>query len=125
MEDIKLIMETLNFSNMTWQILTPIIFSFCDIITGFIQAIINKDLDSTKMRNGLLHKILILVILILSFVLDTAFSLSICSKFVSIYIIIMELISIIENITKAGINMGKLTEILNTWEGSEKENEEK
>lgn len=42
MEDIKLIMETLNFSNMTWQILTPIIFSFCDIITGFIQAIIIK-----------------------------------------------------------------------------------
>ena len=32
---------------------------------------------------------------------------------------------IIENITKAGINIGKLIEILNTWKGSEKENEEK
>lgn len=125
MEDIKIIIETLNFSNMTWQILTPIIFSICDIITGFIQAIINKNIDSTKMRTGLLHKILILIILLLSFVLDATFSLSICSKLVSIYIIIMELISIIENITKAGINIGKLTEILNIVKGSEKENEEK
>lgn len=125
MEDIKIIIETLNFSNMTWQILTPIIFSICDIITGFIQAIINKNVDSTKMRTGLLHKILILVILILSFVLDATFSLSICSKIVSIYIIVMEITSIIENITKAGINIGKLTEILNIWKGSENENEEK
>lgn len=124
MEDIKII-ETLNFSNMTWQILTPIIFIICDIVTGFIQAIINKNVDSTKMRTGLLHKILILVILILSFVLDNAFSLPICSKLVSIYIIMMELTSIVENITKAGINIGKLTEILNIWKGSEKENEEK
>lgn len=124
MEDIKVIIETLNFSNMTWQILTPIIFSICDIITGFIQAIINKNVDSTKMRTGLLHKILILVILILSFVLDSAFNLSICSKLVSIYIIIMELTSIVENITKAGINIGKLTEILNIWKGSE-DNEKK
>lgn len=125
MEDIKIIIETINFSNMTWQILTPIIFSICDIITGFIQAIINKNVDSTKMRTGLLHKILILIILILSFVLDTTFSLSICSKIVSIYIIVMEITSIIENITKAGINIGKLTEILNIWKGSENENEEK
>ena len=61
--NIQEILQTLNFSSVAWQILAPCIFSICDVITGFIQAVINKDVDSQIMRNGLLHKVLIVIII--------------------------------------------------------------
>lgn len=106
------IIETLNFSSILWQILTPIIFSLSDVITGFIQAIINNNLDSKIMRQGLLHKCLIILVVILSFVVDKTFNLPLISKIVCIYVIVMETISIFENLTKAGLNFGKLTDLL-------------
>lgn len=110
--DIQEIIQSLNFSSIIWQILTPCIFSLCDILTGFIQAIINKELDSKIMRNGLLHKILIILVILLSFIMDLTFNLGFVSKIVCCYVILMELTSILENIKKAGIDIGKLTEIL-------------
>lgn len=110
--DLKIIMESLNFSSILWQVLTPILFSVADVITGFIQAVINNNVDTTKMRKGLLHKVLIILVLFLSFVLDLTFNLNFCSKAVSVYIIVMELLSMAENLTKAGVKMGKLSEIL-------------
>lgn len=122
--DIGEIIQSLSFSSILWQILAPILFSLGDIITGFIQAVINNDVDSTKMRTGLLHKILLILILFLSILLDITFNLSFCSKSVSIYIIIMEILSICENLTKAGVEMGKLSEILKIGR-SENDNEKK
>lgn len=118
------IIQSLSFSSVLWQILAPILFSLGDIITGFIQAVINNNVDSTKMRTGLLHKILLILILFLSILLDITFNLSFCSKSVSIYIIIMEILSICENLTKAGVKMGKLSEILKIGR-SENDNEKK
>jgi toxin secretion/phage lysis holin len=106
------IIENLDFSSILWQILTPIIFSLSDVLTGFIQAVINNNLDSKIMRQGLLHKVLIILLVILSFVVDKTFNLPIVSKIVCIYIIVMETISIFENLTKAGLNFGKLTDLL-------------
>lgn len=106
------IIDTLNFSSILWQILTPIIFSLSDILTGFIQAIINNELDSKKMRMGLLHKVLIVTLVLLSFVADLTFNLHFISKIVCIYVIVMETVSIFENLTKAGLNFGKLTDLL-------------
>lgn len=106
------IIKNLNFSNIMWQILTPLIFSLADIITGYIQAIINKNLDSQKMRTGLLHKVLIVIIIILSFIIQYAFSIKYISSVVCIYVVIMEIISILENLKKAGIEIGKIGDIL-------------
>lgn len=117
--DIYQFLSNINFSSVLWQILTPIIFSLADIVTGFIQAIINKNVDSSIMRKGLLHKVLLIIIIILSFLLDITFSLGYISKLVCGYIIIMELVSIAENITKAGIDIGKLKDILNLKKGDE------
>lgn len=52
--EIQEILQNLNFSNIIWQILAPCIFSLCDIITGFIQAVINKDVDSKVMRKRII-----------------------------------------------------------------------
>ena len=42
--------SNLNFNSVMWEIFTPLIFSLSDIITGYIQALINKNVDSQKMR---------------------------------------------------------------------------
>ena len=110
--DINQLIETLNFSNYFWQIFTPVLFSFIDIISGYIQAIINHNVDSSIMREGLLHKILIILIILMACVTDVTFNLSIVTKFISIYIIIMEVTSILENLNKAGLDFGKVTDIL-------------
>lgn len=110
--DIQEILQTLNFSSVAWQILAPCIFTICDVVTGFIQAVINKDVDSQIMRNGLLHKVLIVIIILLSFVADLSFNLNFVSKIVCGYVILMETTSILENLKKAGLDIGKLTEIL-------------
>lgn len=110
--EIQEILQNLNFTSIAWQILAPCICSLCDILTGFIQAIINKDVDSKIMRNGLLHKVLIIIIVILSFVVDLSFGLSFVSKIVCCYVILMEITSILENLKKAGIDLGKLADIL-------------
>ena len=114
--ELETILNTLNFSNIAWQILTPIIFSLADVLTGFIQAIINKNVDSSVMRNGLLHKILIIIVVFLGFVIDATFSLNIVAKIICSYIIIMELTSILENLKKAGLDFGPVTEILKNKE---------
>jgi toxin secretion/phage lysis holin len=110
--EIQEILQNLNFSNIAWQILAPCIFSLCDVLTGFIQAVINKDVDSQVMRNGLLHKVLIIIIILLSFVADLSFNLAFVSKIVCGYVILMETTSILENLKKAGLDIGKLTDIL-------------
>ena len=106
------IVQNLNFSNLFWQIITPVIFSLADIVTGYIQAVINKNVDSQKMRQGLYHKVLIILVLFLSFVLGLAFNIMSIPTFACVYVVLMELFSIVENLKKAGIDIGWLSEIV-------------
>ena len=99
------LMQTLTFSNTVWQVITPLIFSGLDILTGYIQAVINKNVDSKIMREGLLHKCLLIVAIIIGYVVEYAFGLSAVSSVITIYICVMELMSILENIKKAGIDL--------------------
>ena len=110
--NIEQIITSLNFTNIFWQSGATLIFMIGDIISGVIQAVINKNLDSQKMREGLLRKILLIVVIILSFIFQYAFNIPIISKVVCIYLIVMEIISIMENLKKAGIDLGKLGELL-------------
>lgn len=111
-EIVKNLLNSLDFVNIFWQISTPVIFSICDVIAGVLQAIINRNMDSQKMREGLIHKALIIMILILSFVIHYTFNLGIVSKFVCIYVIVMEIISILENLKKAGFELFGLSSII-------------
>ena len=106
------ILEALDFTNIFWQGGATLIFMVADIITGFMQAIINKDVDSQKMREGIMRKGLLILVIILSFVAQYAFNIPQVSKVVCLYIIFMEIISILENVKKSGIDIGKLGELL-------------
>lgn len=112
MENLQYFIEHLNFANTFWQIGTTLFFMLGDIISGVVSAIILHNLDSQKMREGLLRKVLLILIVLLSFIVGSAFNLTFISKAVCIYIIIMESISILENVKKAGIDLGRLGELL-------------
>lgn len=106
------IIKNLAFSNIIWQIITPLIFSGCDILTGYIQAVINKNVDSKVMREGLLHKCLLIVAIVIGYVVEYAFGLKAVAQVITVYICLMEVMSILENLKKAGLDLGKLGNIL-------------
>ncbi len=106
------IIKTLTFSNIIWQIITPLFFSGLDILTGFIQAVINKNVDSKVMREGLLHKLLLILAIVMGYVIQYAFNLNFIAQVITVYICAMEFMSILENFKKAGLDLGKLGDIL-------------
>lgn len=110
------LMQSLNFSNIIWQVLTPLIFSSLDILTGYIQAVINKNVDSKVMREGLLHKCLLIVAILVGYVVEYAFGINAVAQVITIYICIMEVMSILENLKKAGVDLGKLGDFLKNKE---------
>lgn len=112
MENLETIINNLHFTSLFWQVIATLVFMLGDIISGLISAVIRNDLDSKVMREGLLRKILLIMVVALSFVISSAFGINIISKVVCIYIIIMEIISILENLKKAGIDLGKIGELL-------------
>ena len=69
------LLNNVNFSSVIWQIATPFIFILVDIISGYVQALINKNVDSKIMREGLLHKFLLTLVILLSYVIQFAFNL--------------------------------------------------
>lgn len=89
---------------MMWAIIACLVMMGFDIITGFMAAWKNKDIQSTKMREGLFHKGTLIMLIILAWM---------CELFVThvpdlgitiplvipacIIIFTMELVSITEN----------------------------
>ena len=113
MEDL---VQTLSFTSVAWQIITPLIFSGLDILTGYIQAVINKTVDSKIMREGLLHKCLLIVAILIGYVIEYAFGIKAVAQVITVYICVMEVMSILENVKKAGVDLGKLGDILKNKE---------
>ena len=113
MEDL---VQTLSFTSVAWQIITPLIFSGLDILTGYIQAVINKTVDSKVMREGLLHKCLLIVAILIGYIVEYAFGIKAVAQVITVYICVMEVMSILENVKKAGVDLGKLGDILKNKE---------
>lgn len=79
-------------------------FMLLDIITGFIQAVINKCVDSQIMKKGLLHKCGFMLAIVFGCLceyamlyIDLGFDVPIQNA-VCIYICVTEIISILENL---------------------------
>lgn len=88
-----------------WGIALACVMMVADVVVGFIVAAINEKLSSTKMRNGLLHKALMLVLIFVCLAIEVSIShtgtlpyeVPTC-EVVCGYIVVMELISVLENI---------------------------
>lgn len=91
----------------SWGIALACVMMIADVMVGFISAAINKKLSSTKMRNGLLHKILLLILIFVCLAIEVGISHTVALPYdvptcevVCGYIVIMELMSVLENIEK-------------------------
>ncbi len=97
-------LNKITFTHRYWVIVLPLVMMAADVITGWIQASINGTWDSTKMRKGLFRKSGEIMVLLLAYVVHMAIALPVdVPAFFSIYIIIMEVLSVAENLDQAGL----------------------
>lgn len=89
----------------SWGIALACVMMVADVVVGFIVAAVNEELSSTKMRKGLLHKALMLVLIFVCLAIEIGISHTVALPYdvptcevVCGYIVIMELISVLENI---------------------------
>lgn len=92
---------------LDWHILIVVLlFIVIDVITGLLQAVMNKQLESTVMRNGLFHKAAFLLTIAFGYAceygmtyLELGFKMPIVGA-VCVYICLTETVSILENLGK-------------------------
>ena len=77
-----------------------------DFLTGLIKAFASNSFTSTKMREGLFHKVGLILCMVLGFLVDIAqgyldFGVAVpVAAAICVYICLMEITSIIENVCK-------------------------
>lgn len=89
---------------MMWAIIACLVMMVFDIITGFMAAWKNKDIQSTQMREGLFHKGTLILLIILAW-MSELFVMHVPDLGITIPLVIpacviifaMELVSITEN----------------------------
>lgn len=98
------LIQTFHFKSDFWGLILPMIFIGMDFLTGFVGAWIRKEVQSSKMRTGLGKKLgevcVILIGTAITYGLDLPHQVM---YFFCGYILIMEGISICENMAKLGV----------------------
>lgn len=101
---------SVQYTHAYWIFLAPLIMEAADIITGWIQATINRTWDSTKMRYGLMRKAGMMLIVVVAYLFEyaiAAIAQAHMATFASVYVVVMEALSIFENLDQAGIFVPK------------------
>ena len=82
------------------------LFMVLDLITGFVQAVVNKCVDSSKMKNGLWHKCGFILAIVFACLceysmhyISLGFTMPL-QQAVCSFIILTEVVSILENLGK-------------------------
>lgn len=75
-----------------------IICSILDVITGFIKALENKNLSSKVLKHGMVSKIFIVIVVSLTYILTPILGVNLTGLVITYYIV-MESISILENVS--------------------------
>lgn len=108
MNEIKELLDTFHFANDIWTVMIPIMLMAIDIITGITNAWIRKELKSYILRKGLGKKIGEITAILIGEIFVVGFGLTpLVADGISLYIIIMELISICENLELLGVPIPK------------------
>ena len=105
-QNLTIELSQISYTHAYWIFLLPLIGAAADILTGWIQASVNGTWDSTKMRRGLYRKGGEIAVVLLGVVAECAVSVAAdahVATFLSMYIVIMEALSVIENLDQAGI----------------------
>ncbi|MBO5630037.1 MAG: phage holin family protein [Aeriscardovia sp.] len=111
MIEIIKIVEKLHYVNFGWAFLLPVILMAIDIITGFANAWASKEVQSSKMRNGIVKKVgemmLIVAVGVVCYAVMLPVEILYC---VSFYIAFMEGVSVLENLDLVGVPIPKKIE---------------
>lgn len=91
-----------------WAVIAACVMMVMDIVTGFAGAVVTGSISSTKMREGIGHKAMLVMLVVLAVLVQT-FSLHIGDMGwsipmivpVCVYIVVMEVASVVENVIKA------------------------
>lgn len=117
------VLKQIKFANDFWVVMLPAILMALDIVTGFVNAWSKNDIKSSVMRQGLARKFGELVVIAIGQLFFYGVGLP---KYIvagiSTYIILMELISICENLKKLGVPIPKF--ISRALAGAEKQIDE-
>lgn len=110
-------LTNLEFTNLWWTLIVPLVLMVLDIITGYCGAWKNNNVSSKKMRDGLGKKCAELCYIIVGFLFRFAFGTNSIMHFIIFYICYMEIVSLAENCDKLGVPMpDKLSKKLNNKE---------
>lgn len=99
---------------MAKMLLVVLVFIVCDFISGIVAALYRKEFKSSCMREGLVHKSVELAIALLAIAVQWALPIvgieiqAPIFPVAAVYIVVMELGSICENIGKINPTMGAL-----------------
>lgn len=112
------ILEELQFTNSAYEIVLPLALIVLDVLTGIINAWVVNNISSSEMRKGLGHKSGEIAVLILGFLINLCLGLHSIYLLAIFYVSFMELLSILENVTKLGFPIpesvkNKIRKILN------------
>lgn len=90
-----------------WGLGVACVMMCADVLTGFLSACVRECVSSSKMRRGLLHKCLMLVVILASLVIEVGLSHMVALPYdvptcevVCGYVIVMELMSVLENVAE-------------------------
>ncbi|UWI18481.1 MAG: holin family protein [Bacteriophage sp.] len=119
---------------MLWAIVACLVMMVFDIITGFIAAWENKNINSTKMREGLFHKGTLILLIILAWICEL-FVMHVPELGISVPLVIpacviifaMELVSITENVAEANPDLkgSKLLQLFKIADDTERDHAER
>ena len=102
------IIAKIQFSNSAWIFIVPIALMGIDYATGILNAWLKGEIQSKKMREGLAKKFGELCVLVIGAIFSYGLAVPvIVLNFVSVYIMVMESISICENLNKLGVPIPK------------------
>ena len=94
--------------SQSWSIVMACLMMLADIVVGFVGAAVRHDISSTKMREGIGHKVMVLVLIAVAYLIGvglghvSGIEAEIPStEVVCWYVVVMELASILENVSLA------------------------
>lgn len=96
------------FTSDQWIVLLPALLMLIDILTGFLNAVKKKRVNSGKMRTGYFKKAGEIALLVVTKLLVVAIGMprSLYGA-VSMYIVATELLSVLENLSGLGVKIPK------------------
>lgn len=108
MQSLQDVANIIHFEKSWYILIVPLVMMGFDYLTGIMKAVHNHDIQSSKLRDGLMRKFGEMITIIISLFLQYSIGLpKEITIFISIYIIVMELISIIENLDAIGVKVPK------------------